>query len=318
MSTLPSLKDFGITPEEYTLYKGLPVRDGIPSRPNSSSRDRVGSLLFCTIFIVIALVIALVVLGDNRDAESVFWSVIISLWPAFLGTLVVSWLLKNVIIPIVRHSQRDRARTRLQKDKGFVSRIKLYEQAEAIYQARQAEVEEAQLRRHRQLHDHWMSMSGPEFERELATLYRQLGYRVESTPTSGDQGIDLILRKNGMTTVVQCKSHQKPVGPAIARELFGSMVAFRADDAILACTAGFTRGVKDFVKGKPITLISASELVSMGRRVKSKTLSVAELDSPPICPMSACKRPMVLRTGYRGRFWGCPRYPKCRGIRDVH
>ena len=160
-----------------------------------------------------------------------------------------------------------------------------------------------------------MSLGGREFEWELATLYRYLGYDVEATPTTGDQGIDLVLRKDGKTTVVQCKSHKSPVGPAVARELLGSMVAFGADDAILACTGGFTRGVKEFAEGKPMTLVSAKDLVSMGRDAGSKTLPAAERGGTRVCPL--CKHTMVLRWGRRGKFLGCTRYPNCRGTRSA-
>lgn len=40
-------------------------------------------------------------------------------------------------------------------------------------------------------------------------------------------------------------------------------------------------------------------------------------DAPPSCPK--CGTPMVLRTRRSdgGTFWGCPRYPSCRGIRNI-
>ncbi len=164
-----------------------------------------------------------------------------------------------------------------------------------------------------------MSLGGIEFEEELGALFRQLGYRVERTPTSGDQGVDLILRKDGRTTVVQCKAHSSPVGPAIARELLGSMVAFRADDAILACTGGFTKSVWEFVQKLPqdrqIKLVSARELTSLADAAAA--LSKTEMRNAPVCPASGCGELMVMRTGYRGRFWGCPRYPDCRGTREL-
>ena len=168
------------------------------------------------------------------------------------------------------------------------SQIKLYEDALAAYQEAEREAERQQreaerarwrLRRHseeaertrrRKLHDYWMSLDGDEFEQELGTLYRYLGYRVESTPSSGDQGVDLILRKNGKTTVVQCKSHQAPVGPAVARELLGSLVASGADNAILACTGGFTRGVKEFVRGKRIALVLRFRPSHIGRKCRGQ------------------------------------------------
>ena len=225
---------------------------------------------------------------------------------------------------------------------------------------------EAEQARRRKLVEHWMSLSGPQFEQELATVYRDLGYSVKSTAGSGDGGVDLILRKDGKTIVVQCKSHQAPVGPAIARELFGAMVASRADSAILACTGGFTRGVRKFVQGKPIILISASDLAALGGAVEDNPQDEAnrglytklpqsnsvsfvgsrlyseipsdgevtptrqlpfhhvgnkgyksQANSPPICPKPGCGKEMVPRAGRHGRFWGCPRFPQCRGYRPI-
>ena len=68
--------------------------------------------------------------------------------------------------------------------------------------------------------DFWKSLNGREFEKELANIYDMKGYTVELTPPSGDQGIDIVLHKQGIKKIVQCKAHSKPVGPAIARDLF--------------------------------------------------------------------------------------------------
>ncbi len=123
--------------------------------------------------------------------------------------------------------------------------------------------------RRRKLRQHWSTLSGIEFEREMGALFSDFGYTVESTPSSGDQGIDLILRKNGETTLVQCKSRKSPIGPAVARELLGSLVAFPggADKAILACTGGFTKGVYEFVQDQPTKLIDASDIVTLSESV---------------------------------------------------
>ena len=39
-----------------------------------------------------------------------------------------------------------------------------------------------------------------------------------------------------------------------------------------------------------------------------------EPDIPP-CPV--CQAPMQRRSGARGAFWGCPRFPECRGTRPA-
>jgi restriction system protein len=60
------------------------------------------------------------------------------------------------------------------------------------------------------------------------------------------------------------------------------------------------------------------------RREESKTGRVdiatrLQQNETPQCP--ECTSPMVKRTAKRGAragnwFWGCPKYPKCRGTRD--
>ena len=210
-------------------------------------------------------------------------------------------------------------------------------QRERVRREAERAQQEAERTRRRKLRDFWMSLSGREFEQELATLYRQQGYEVQSTPISGDEGLDLIMRKNGEKTVVQCKSHKAPVGPAIVRELYGSMVATGADNAILACTGGFTKGVRDFAKGKPIELIAASELATMADRREDKVIREEQATSPtqismqsanedrvtreeqgtiqevPRCPR--CRREMRLLSDRYVKSWGCTGYPQCIGTR---
>ena len=114
----------------------------------------------------------------------------------------------------------------------------------------------------------WRSLSGRSFERELARLFQLQDYEVKLTPASGDSGVDIILRRSGKTTVVQCKQVAKPVGPAIVRELYGALISLHAHDAILASTGGVTRGVREFVSDKPIRLMDLSDIIGMHRRLE--------------------------------------------------
>ena len=147
------------------------------------------------------------------------------------------------------------------------SKIRVYKEGLRSYEMITRAHQSAERVQQRKLNDFWISLSGTRFEQELGNLYSQLGYEVESTPTSGDEGVDIILRKDGKKTVVQCKAHKTPVGPAIVRELYGSMVAYGAENSILACTGGFTRGVRAFAKGKPIELVSINEILILVNKV---------------------------------------------------
>ena len=153
----------------------------------------------------------------------------------------------------------------------FDTRIQRYDQFKAAliaFEAARRETEERELRKREEF---WLSLSGHRFERELATLFRGRGYDVKLTPGSGDQGVDIILKRSGRTTVVQCKQTKGPVGPAAARDLYGTLTHFEADDGILATVGGATSGVHSFFNGKPLRVMNLSEIIELQRETGSDT-----------------------------------------------
>ncbi|NLO90597.1 MAG: restriction endonuclease, partial [Elusimicrobia bacterium] len=69
------------------------------------------------------------------------------------------------------------------------------------------------------------AMSWQDFEVLISEYYKRLGYAVEETGGGGpDGGVDLILRRDGEKTLVQCK-HWKAyrIGVSVVRELYGVM-----------------------------------------------------------------------------------------------
>lgn len=113
--------------------------------------------------------------------------------------------------------------------------------------------------------DFWKSLDGRTFEKELAILFQKQGYTAQLTPVTNDHGIDIVLYNNNKKIIVQCKQHAKPVGPHVVRDLFGTMVASKSDEAILACTSGFTSGVYNYVKDKKIRLMDINDILKMTR-----------------------------------------------------
>jgi HJR/Mrr/RecB family endonuclease len=109
----------------------------------------------------------------------------------------------------------------------------------------------------------WRSLSGSQFEAELAALFRRAGYNAELTGFSGDEGVDIWLDTELGKKIVQCKAHHSPVGPAVVRELYGTQQHFGAAGAILASTSGFTKGVIEYVRDKPIELYALPDIIAL-------------------------------------------------------
>ncbi|MBS7456014.1 restriction endonuclease [Coralloluteibacterium stylophorae] len=173
-----------------------------------------------------------------------------------------------------------------------------------------------------------------DFERLVGEAFRRQGYAVEETGLGGaDGGIDLILRRDGRRTLVQCKQWRRQQVPVnVVREMFGLLAHHRADAVLIAALGGFTPDAARFAAGKPITLIDGPALLAMVRRVQGEP-SAADTAAPlrteanddpaaaaagarhattPDCPR--CGTAMVQRANRatRAPFWGCARYPSCR------
>ena len=81
----------------------------------------------------------------------------------------------------------------------------------------------------------WLNKLGwQDFERQVAEVYRQQGYWVDEVGGGGaDGGVDLRLKRDGQTLIVQCKRWKTyKVGVKPVRKLFGVMAAEKADRAV--------------------------------------------------------------------------------------
>jgi restriction system protein len=164
-----------------------------------------------------------------------------------------------------------------------------------------------------------------QFEFLVAEAYRRQGYLVEySLGRGADGGVDLILRRDGRTSLVQCKQWKvSSVGAPVIREIFGLLTAKKADEAVIVTSGNFTRDAQSFAEGKPIRLVDGPQLLSLVQSVQTRptdneteTVEAPAQAAVPACPQ--CGKVMVLRTARRGanagnQFWGCSAYPGCKG-----
>lgn len=179
-----------------------------------------------------------------------------------------------------------------------------------------------------------------QFELLLAEAFRREGFTVRegavrAAPGGADGGVDLRLEKGrkgaGAVTLVQCKQWRtQRVGVKIVRELLGVVASEGAHSGIIVTSGGFTDEAVAFAAKNPIRLIDGAELermIAVAQRSGRMTQAAAAAPphpqpapTPATCP--TCNAPMVRRVAKTGphagkEFFGCPRYPACRGIRQV-
>ena len=161
------------------------------------------------------------------------------------------------------------------------------------------------------------SMSWKEFEYLTSEAFRRKGFTVQENLGAGaDGGIDLALSRGGKRYLVQCKNWKtRSVGVSPVRELYALVMAEAADGGILVCSGNFSTEARRFAEGKPLQLIDGPELVRLVAGVQTAG-NISSAADAPTCPR--CQSVMVLRTAKRGKgigqkFWGCSKFPKCRG-----
>jgi restriction system protein len=167
------------------------------------------------------------------------------------------------------------------------------------------------------------SLSWSNFERLMVEAFRRQGYKAKRTADGPDGGIDIILRRNGKTTLVQCKQWKASrVGVKPIRELAGVVFGEKAHDGIFVCSGKYTNQATEFAKKSGIELIDGQRLVRM-MKLESDLSDHGELQ--PVQQESACPKcgsRLVLRTARRGnnagnKFLGCSAFPSCRYTRDA-
>ena len=172
------------------------------------------------------------------------------------------------------------------------------------------------------------SLHWKEFELLIGEAFRRQDYSVEERGGSApDGGVDLVLRKDGQKTLVQCKHWKRQqVGVSVVRELLGVMTAQSANGGILVTAGDYTAEARNFARDNRMRLIDGAELGRMIHATKKDftrqepTIRSGSVSGEPKCPN--CGGAMVKRVAKGGAnvgqaFWGCSTFPKCRGTRPV-
>ena len=104
------------------------------------------------------------------------------------------------------------------------------------------------------------NQKGIAFENKCMKILISKGWRVEETPKSGDQGIDLIASIEKYRLCIQCKDHKKPIGNKAVQEVSAGKKYWNGTHAILVSQSGYTKSAYKLAAANNVLLISTLEL----------------------------------------------------------
>lgn len=105
------------------------------------------------------------------------------------------------------------------------------------------------------------SMSGVEFENILVLVYSSMGYNVETTPVTGDYGIDLILKNNSRKIGIQAKRYAKKLDGKPIQEVVAGLSHYNLSEGWVITNNYFTKNAITLAKDNNIHLIDRDSLI---------------------------------------------------------
>lgn len=110
-----------------------------------------------------------------------------------------------------------------------------------------------------------MELTPSEFESLITNLFEKMGLETRLTQASRDGGVDCVAYDPrpifGGKVVIQAKRYKHTVGVSAVRDLFGTMQNEGASKGILVTTSGYGKAAFEFAEGKPLELLSGSNLI---------------------------------------------------------
>ena len=104
------------------------------------------------------------------------------------------------------------------------------------------------------------AMTGYEFEDFLAKLFMTLGYDIETTKRSADQGADLFAQRFGRKVVIQAKNYIDSVGNAAVQQVLAAKTFFACDEAMVITNSHFTPSAAALAEAGGVKLVDRREL----------------------------------------------------------
>ena len=105
------------------------------------------------------------------------------------------------------------------------------------------------------------NMTGREFEVYCAGILKRNDFHdIEMTPTTGDQGVDIIAYRNGFKYAVQCKKYSSSVGNKSVQEVISGMTYYSCDAGLVMTNSYFTKSAIALAEKANVALIDGEDI----------------------------------------------------------
>ena len=110
-----------------------------------------------------------------------------------------------------------------------------------------------------------MRLHPAEFELWLGRLFGLLGFEVESTPYSGDHGIDVVIAHGGVRVAVQAKRYTNNAGNDAVQQAVAGKAVYGCGKAAVVTTSGFTAAARTLAEANGCWLVDGADLERLKR-----------------------------------------------------
>lgn len=119
------------------------------------------------------------------------------------------------------------------------------------------------------------ALSGYEFEDFLGTLLTAIGFSVQVTKRSGDQGADLFAEKFGKKIVIQAKNYRDSVGNSAVQQVLAAKAFYSCDEAMVITNSRFTPSAKELASSTGVQLVDRDILQTYLDEYNQQMMEVA-------------------------------------------
>ena len=113
-------------------------------------------------------------------------------------------------------------------------------------------------------------VSGIDFERWCKQALQHQGWRIEETPASGDQGVDLLGTYQGARVAIQCKHYSRTLGNGAVQEIIAGKLFYGASlGVVVSSGALYSPSAKKLADAAGVLLLSGNEIFEINNRIKS-------------------------------------------------